>query len=304
MPSRRSGRSESTPIAVASPWTGKQILIIGDSLSDGTSAKPGTYGAPPQPPRTPGQFLATALEQAGAKRVRVQARGGRAAAHWIKHRDCVKKDTQGDCTEFYPKRGLEIIADEIRDHRPDIAIIILGTNDLSYDVQTNRTAFTQLKTPFDLAGIPVFHIGPPAFDPTQRAKEYKLAGNVVAVGRELFGKRFLDAQPMTQDILTPEQGRAGDFVHFKLAGAKLWATRMADTLTHAVTETPAVASTPGPLPTTSTGTGAVRAPGRSFLFGFLTIGGVTALGLLGFVLVRRMTVPAQPVAGLDRGRDR
>jgi len=283
---------------MASPWAGKQILIIGDSLSDGTSAKPGTFGVPPQPPSTPGQFLATKLEQAGAKPVRIQARGGRAAAHWIKYRDCVQRDADKKCIAFYPKRGLKIIDDEIRDYRPDVAIVILGTNDLSLDADTNRMAFAQLKEPFDRAGIPVFHVGPPAFDPTHRAEESKLAGSVVQIGTDLFGKRFLDARAMTADILTPTQGRAGDYVHFKLSGAKVWAARMAEALTRAISQAPQVATQPGqlvrPSGTPDAAPMTAIAPGRasrSFLFGFLTVGGLATLGVLGFVFVRRLGMP-------------
>jgi lysophospholipase L1-like esterase len=50
---------------MTSPFIGKQILIIGDSLSNGTGARSASCGVV----GGCGQFLATKLEQAGAKRV-------------------------------------------------------------------------------------------------------------------------------------------------------------------------------------------------------------------------------------------
>ena len=229
------------------PWTNKQVLIIGDSLSDGTS--------------TPGKLLAERLEAAGAQ-VRIQAKVGRSAYHFVTYQD-----------------GLRVVATEIAEHRPDLVLIILGTNDLSLGVQPTRSAFAKIKAAFDRAGIPTYHVGPPAFAQTSLNTS---AENIVKIGRELFGGRFIDARPMTQDILTSAQGRAGDLIHFQPAGARAWAARLADALTRAV-EGPAVAT---------------EEPGgtRSRLYGFLGVGAVAALGALAFILVRRTT--------LDRRRDR
>lgn len=308
------GRIPRNAERMASPWTGKQVLIIGDSLSDGTTRKrlpdgtyvqEGTRGVPPDPPTTPGQFLAVWLRQAGAKAVRIQARSGRSAAHWIKYRDCVWYAKDGTCIEFYPKGALEIIADEIRNHRPDVAIIILGTNDLGYPAEVNRSAFRRLKQAFDQAGIPVFHVGPPAFDPTRRAKEHRLSEAVVAVGREVFGKRFLDARPLTRDILTPAEGRASDGIHFTVAGAKRWAARLADALTQLVDAQEPTSPTPvSPTPMSPapmSPTPASRGAATRRFAALFTVGGVALLAFFGFLLIRRVRARRVAIAGPTRG---
>jgi lysophospholipase L1-like esterase len=253
---------------------GRKILIIGDSLSDGTWAKPGTFGVPPEPPRTPGQFLAKRLEALGTAPVRIQAKGGRAATYFLKH-----------------EGGRAVLEQEIRAHRPDIAVMILGTNDLGWSEATNRAAFQTIRDLFREHGIRIFHIGPPAFVDRLRVcvkRENKrcvkrgqtfnaaAAARVVKPGQELFGSDFLDARPMTKDIVEPVQGRSSDLVHFKLSGAKLWADRMAAALQTAVA--PPAAEKPA------------RRPRRAaaFLGGFgVALGVVAVTGGVLWVIERR-----------------
>jgi lysophospholipase L1-like esterase len=257
---------------MTTPWLNKQVLIVGDSMSDGTSAQPGTYGVPPTPPRTPGQLLAQALEQQGAKPVRIQAKGGRSASHFVVH-----------------EGGLQILAGEVANYRPDVAIIILGTNDMLVPEAPTRTAFAQMKRIFDDAKIPVYHVGPPAFDPslqshyaaTLGANYNTLAEMVVRVGRDLFGPRFIDARPMTSDTLTTAQGRSSGLVHFAMSGAQRWATRMSTALTSALAGVQHVAA---PMSSVAKLAG-----------GFLLAGGLATIGLLVYGAAAKH--PTTPLVG-------
>ena len=122
---------------------GKRILIIGDSLSDGTDGRPGTWGVPPKPFITPGQFLAGRLMAQGHS-VRIHAKNGRTAHVFV--------NRQG---------GLALLRSELAAHRPDRVIIILGTNDLFFSESLTQRALKRMRNVFK--GIPVYHIGPPAF---------------------------------------------------------------------------------------------------------------------------------------------
>jgi len=259
---------------MATPWLNKQVLIVGDSMSDGTSGRPGTYGVPPTPPRTPGQFLAQSLEQQGAKPVRIQAKGGRSASHFVVH-----------------ENGLQILAAEVANYRPDLVVIILGTNDMLVDEASTRTAFAQMKHVFDDAKIPVYHIGPPAFDASLQSHyaatlgtSYNtLAEMVVRVGRDLFGSRFIDARPMTADIVTTDQGRASGLVHFAMPGAQRWAARMSTALTNALAGQHLAA----PMSNVA-----------KLADGFIIVGGLATLGLLVYGAVTAH--PTTPFVGLGR----
>lgn len=192
-----------------------RVLIIGDSLSDGTGANPGTFGVPPSPPRTPGQMVGRNLTQRGDT-VRIQAKGGRSAHHFVVYDD-----------------GLAILEQEVREHRPDRVVIILGTNDSRVRTDYTQSAFIKMKQVFDRAGIPVYHVGPPLFaDGVVRDGKSlnDLAAQVVTIGKTVFGDNFIDARPMTSDTLTVNQGRSSDFIHFATSGAERWAGRLTDAL--------------------------------------------------------------------------
>ena len=191
-----------------------RVLIIGDSLSDGTDGRPGTFGVPPKLSLTPGQFFAKRLKTRGHS-VRIHARVGRSAHVFVTR--------QG---------GLALLRRELAAHCPDVVVIILGTNDLHFPERDTERALRRIRGVFK--GIPVYHIGPPAF--VSRKRSYNtLAKRVVRAGRAVFGSRFIDARPMTKDIVEPAQGRAHDLVHFKIAGAIVVAARWAAALQNATT---------------------------------------------------------------------
>lgn len=191
-----------------------QILIIGDSLSDGTDGLPGTFGVPPKLSLTPGQFFAKRLKGQGHS-VRIHAKVGRSAHAFVTQ--------QG---------GLALLRRELAAHRPDVVVIILGTNDLHFPERDTERALRRIRDAFK--GIPVYHIGPPAFSARKRGWN-TLAKRVVRAGRAVFGSRFIDARPMTKNIVEPAQGRAYDLVHFKVAGARVVAARWAAALQNATT---------------------------------------------------------------------
>ncbi len=191
-----------------------RILIIGDSLSDGTDGRPGTFGVPPRLSLTPGQFFAKRLKVQGHL-VRIHAKVGRSAHAFV--------TKQG---------GLALLRRELAAHRPDVVIIILGSNDLHFPERDTERALRRIRGVFK--EIPVYHIGPPALSPRKKGWNTQ-AERVVRAGRAVFGSRFIDARPMTKDIIEPAQGRAHDLVHFKIAGARVVAARWAAVLQNATT---------------------------------------------------------------------
>ncbi len=197
-----------------------RILIIGDSLSDGTDGRPGTWGVPPKPFITPGQFLAGRLKVQGHS-VRIHAKNGRTAHVFVNRQS-----------------GLAHLRRELATHRPDRVIIILGTNDMFFAEHLTTRALRRIRDVFK--GIPVYHIGPPAFADRLQTRKGRLSYNTLAkravrAGRTVFGKRFIDTRPLTKDIVEPAQGRAHDLVHFSVAGAKIVAARWAAALQNATT---------------------------------------------------------------------
>lgn len=170
---------------------GKRVQIVGDSLSASTSS--------------PGGQLAARLTAAGAD-VHVNAKVGRSARSFLResdHADQVKK---------------------IDDWQPDLAIVMLGTNDIGYAAGVNRTAMGQVLIELRASGAQVWAVGPPAFAPGVRDG----GAGVVDVMREVFGSgRFLDLRPLTSD-LTAAPARAGDQIHFTAQGGALVGQRLAD----------------------------------------------------------------------------
>ena len=156
--------------------------------------------------------------------VRIHAKNGRTAHVFV--------NRQG---------GLALLRSELAAHRPDRVIIILGTNDLFFSESLTQRALKRMRNVFK--GIPVYHIGPPAFADRLRTRKTKISYNtlakrVVRAGRAVFGARFIDARPLTMDVVEPAQGRAADLIHFNVAGAKIVADRWASALQKAAT-TPA-----------------------------------------------------------------
>jgi lysophospholipase L1-like esterase len=182
----------------------KRILIVGDSMSADA--------------QSPGAYLAAQLKDRGAAATSIDAKVGRSAVSYLSL-----------------ENGAQVLANEIKSFKPDIGIIVLGTNDLSRSVTKTEAAFTTLRDAFLAYNIPVLFIGPPLFVGSVKdqdlGKSYnELANATIAAAQRVFGLGFIDARPMTTDLLTTAQGRAGDLVHFTSKAAQIWGTRMADAI--------------------------------------------------------------------------
>ena len=153
----------------------KKILVIGDSHINRL--------------RFP---LRAALEKAGAASVRFNWRIGRSILG------------------FYHKGGQRVLDAEIKHHKPDTVLIILGTNDIGNSVEVERRSFTRLRDTFQEAGVEVWAVGPPVLP-----RRYKTEP-IVAVMHQVFGgNRFFDLRTKTHAT----SGRTQDRIHFTKAGA-------------------------------------------------------------------------------------
>lgn len=195
---------------------GRRILVFGDSLTH-RGARTAPDGVPALPlgnrTGTPGDLLASYLLAAGAAAVRVNGRVSRSAVNlW--------KGNNGE-------NGTAVVAAEVA-ARPDLVIIMLGTNDLGMGATADAAAFRRLRDAFAGYGAEVWAIGPPAF---ARADLNAKAVTVYATLVQVFGPtRVIDARPLSADVVTVAQGRAGDGIHFGAGGAGKVAARLAQTL--------------------------------------------------------------------------
>ena len=192
---------------------GRRILVFGDSLTHrGATTAPDGVPALPLANRTgtPGDLLASYLLTAGAAAVRVNGRVSRSAINlW--------KGNNGE-------NGAAVVAAEAG-ARPDLVIIMLGTNDLGMGATADAAAFRRLRDAFAGYGAEVWAIGPPAF---ARADLSVKAVTVYQTLAQVFGaNRVIDARPLSADVLTTAQGRAGDGIHFAGSGASKVAARLA-----------------------------------------------------------------------------
>jgi lysophospholipase L1-like esterase len=199
-------------------FNGKRLFIIGDSMSDGTEGrtrKP--QGA------TMGEQLAQLLLARGATEVRLDARGGR-SAYSLFH--SAKEVPTGN----------QIVAEEITKRKPDYVLIILGTNDLGYSAKTTSAAMLQIITAAQAVGAQVIHVGPPTFPASRKLSATDthtmnaLTAQLITTVWVKLPDLFVDARPMTTDLVTTAQGRAGDGVHFTKKGGGIWAARLAKAL--------------------------------------------------------------------------
>lgn len=109
--------------------------------------------------------------------------------------------------------------------RPDVAIVILGTNDAA---QSQQAYATQLRTMVDTikaAGVPaIVWVGPPSV--TNAAVDAR--GDRIAPWQGSFlpqmGVKWIDSRQMTNG------GQAPDGIHFTAAGYRAWAGSLADPL--------------------------------------------------------------------------
>jgi lysophospholipase L1-like esterase len=168
---------------------GKTVLLIGDSLTAS--------------PVGPGGVLARELRSAGAAVVDVNAKVGRSAYSFLK------------------EGGEQQLAQ--LDRRPQIAIVMLGTNDTGYSTTTTATSMAKLKLLLDGLGAKVYAIGPPLFASTSSAHAGRQP--VVAAMQQVFGAGFIDAGPATADLVA--NGRTPDQVHFTAAGGEIAGVRLA-----------------------------------------------------------------------------
>jgi lysophospholipase L1-like esterase len=198
--------------------SGKRVLIFGDSMSHhGLDSAPDAVDvtdASTTRSASPGDLLASHLLNAGAASVRINAKVGRSAYSF-----------------FNAEQGDAILAQEIA-RKPDIVFVILGTNDMLRDQQLDAAAMTKIRRAFADAGADVWCVGPPSFSDslqTTSGMTYNDAAQAtVTMERQVFGTdRFIDARGMTTDILTSDQGRAKDLLHFTPSGAQKWAARLA-----------------------------------------------------------------------------
>lgn len=184
---------------------GKKILLVGDSLSVGAAS--------------PGGVLATALTEAGA-RVRVLAEEGLSAPSLV-------------------KTGISTLAAELS-RGPTLVIFFLGTNDVGIAQSTDEAAFTSLAQLVEGAGAVAVAVGPPSFPLSAKNSSGKsMADGSILVYESLkkvFGVKLLSSREMTADILTTEQGRASDGIHFSTEGASLFGQRLAAALLRAETK--------------------------------------------------------------------
>jgi lysophospholipase L1-like esterase len=192
---------------------GRRILVFGDSLTHrGARTAPDGVPALPLANRTgtPGDLLASYLLTAGAAAVRVNGRVSRSAINlW--------KGNNGE-------NGAAVVAAEAG-ARPDLVIIMLGTNDLGMGAAADAAAFQRLRDAFAGYGAEVVAIGPPAF---ARADLNAKAVTVYQTLARVFGANdVIDARPLSADVVTTAQGRAGDGIHFAGSGASKVAARLA-----------------------------------------------------------------------------
>lgn len=175
------------------PVRGLRIVIVGDSLSASAHA--------------PGRVLGDRLAADGAT-VTVNARVGRSA------------------NNFYGREDWRQQLQQIAAAKPDVAIVVLGTNDIGLTMSVDQQRMAQLRDALRAAGADVYAFGPPAFPPGSRLE----AGQpqVVAMMRGVFGAdRFLDLTPTTRDLVGSKH-RTSDQVHFTAAGGDVAGQRMAD----------------------------------------------------------------------------
>lgn len=173
--------------------SGKSVLLIGDSLSASSSS--------------PGGILARELRGAGAAVVDINAKVGRSAY------------------SFYAKEGGQQQLAQLA-HRPQIAIVMLGTNDTGYATAPTAAAMAKLKAQLEGLGAKVYAIGPPLFASSTNEATGRPA--VVNTMKKVFGSGFIDAGPATADLIA--NGRSPDRVHFTAPGAEIVGVRLAKSL--------------------------------------------------------------------------
>lgn len=201
----------------------KRVLVFGDSLTHRNPDSAPNAVEVTQPSSrvsaSPGDLLASHLLEAGAAAARIDGRIGRSSVNlWTR------------------EHGKKIVAADLA-WKPDVVIIMLGTNDLGG--AKRAASFAKLGKAMGASGAEVWAVGPPIFASSKRRTQ---AAAIVATMANVFGDHFVDWRPMTTTT-----NRTGDGVHFKPAGAKPAAAKLAYALLHGQTVaalTPAAATGP------------------------------------------------------------
>jgi len=189
---------------------GKHVLIIGDSLTAyDTGLQAGPLSTKHSPP-SPGVIFGAKLLSAGAASVRRHSRIGR-SAYSLFNLAAEHGDEQMRAEAAKPT---------------DVVVVFLGTNDLIHDFSQTERYMNRIKAYFP--GKEFWVIGPPVCNYKDESQYPNArAPGVIDVEKRVFGAdRFIDARPLTADMLKPAQGREGDGVHFKPSGAEVFADRL------------------------------------------------------------------------------
>jgi lysophospholipase L1-like esterase len=173
---------------------GKKVLVFGDSLSASDGA--------------PGGVLAARLRDAGAI-VRRNGRVSRSAVNLFSGKN--------------GENGAAVIAAEVS-YRPDIVLVVLGTNDMGLNAQADAAAFTRIRDAFTTGGAKVYAIGPPAFSRADHARESVVVYDTL--GRVFGAGNVIDWRALSGDQVSPP-ARSADLVHFTSAGAQVAGQRLA-----------------------------------------------------------------------------
>lgn len=187
--------------------SGKRVLIFGDSLSHpGSDAGPEVHDyTGPVNSSAPGAVFAGKLLAKGAAATRTNARVSRSAVNFWSREDYQKLLTADAAW------------------KPEVVIVMLGTNDLHINPITDATAMRGIRDAYRQLGADVWAVGPPAFASAEHTRD---AETVVATMRDVFGAdHFIDARPLSADLTAA--GRAGDGVHFTAQGAEVFGDRLA-----------------------------------------------------------------------------
>lgn len=156
---------------------GKRVFVIGDSHCS-------MLGRP----------LKAKLKAAGAKSVRINWKGGR-SIH-----------------SYYKQGGNWRNRWEIKHHKPDVVLVILGTNHSGVPTKIQTRLFNRLRNIFQAAEAEVWAVGPPQMPRRYRSEMARTVG----IMKGVFGlNRFLDLRPLTQDM----KKRFRDRIHFNREGA-------------------------------------------------------------------------------------
>ncbi len=204
---------------------GKRILLIGDSLS--------------MVANSPGGRLAQRLRDSGAK-VLVNATGGRSAGSFLsKKGNCDSNGCDGG-------HGADQLAKALASFNPDVALIMLGTNDLCNVAagggeKFQLDSFAKIIGQMEDAGVKVIGIGPPMFPASDQPHKFKRGkppvvyakGDLIATGKTFIPKlaakykpgQFIDSRDLTVDLATMANRKDG--IHFT-SGGDVWAARLAE----------------------------------------------------------------------------